>query len=205
MAMLTKIRSASKAADAAVAAGPYARNLMAGADEDVRSTAKHVVDSADHLYARLSGDVRGLALATDDEVRRDVDRIIGSLQDSARSVGEGARGRLDRKALVIGAGLGLAAALLAVALLYPRMRRRIVRVADETRERASTTAREARERVSETVDDARKKASETVDDAVTQVSETVDDALVQVSETVDDVRQKAAKTADKLRGAAGKP
>ena len=194
MAMLTKIRSASKAADAAVAAGPYARQLMAGADEDVRSTAKHVVDSADHLYARLSGDVRGLALATDDEVRRDVDRIIGSLQDSARSVGEGARGRLDRKALVIGAGLGLLAALLAVALLYPRMRRKIVRVADETRERASTTAREARERVSETVDDARKKASETVDDA-----------LVQVSETVDDVRQKAAKTADKLRGAAGKP
>ena len=194
MAMLTKIRSASKAADAAVAAGPYARKLMAGADEDVRSTAKHVVDSADHLYARLSGDVRGLALATDDEVRRDVDRIIGSLQDGARSVGEGARGRLDRKALVIGAGLGLMAALLAVALLYPRMRRRIVRVADETRERASTTAREARERV-----------SETVDDAVTQVSETVDDALVQVSETVDDVRQKAAKTADKLRGAAGKP
>ena len=194
MAMLTKIRSASKAADAAVAAGPYARQLMAGADEDVRSTAKHVVDSADHLYARLSGDVRGLALATDDEVRRDVDRIIGSLQDSARSVGQGARGRLDRKALVIGAGLGLMAALLAVALLYPRMRRRIVRVADETRERASTTAREARERVSETVDDARKKASETVDDA-----------LVQVSETVDDVRQKAAKTADKLRGAAGKP
>ena len=194
MAMLTKIRSASKAADAAVAAGPYARNLMAGADEDVRSTAKHVVDSADHLYARLSGDVRGLALATDDEVRRDVDRIIGSLQESARSVGENARGRLDRKALVIGAGLGLVAALLAVALLYPRMRRRIVRVADETRERASTTAREARERV-----------SETVDDAVTQVSGTVDDALVQVSETVDDVRQKAAETANKLRGAAGEP
>ena len=194
MAMISRIRSASKAADAAVAVGPYARKLMAGADEDVRSTAKHVVDSADHLYARLSGDVRGLALATDDEVRRDVDRIIGSLQDSAHSVGQGARGRLDRKALVIGAGLGLMAALLAVALLYPRMRRRIVRVADETRERASTTAREARERVSETVDDARKK-----------VSGTVDDALVQVSETVDDVRQKAAKTADKLRGAAGKP
>ena len=201
MAMLTKIRSASKAADAAVAAGPYARKLMAGADEDVRSTAKHVVDSADHLYARLSGDVRGLALATDDEVRRDVDRIIGSLQDSARSVGEGARGRLDRKALVIGAGLGLLAALLAVALLYPRMRRKIVRVADETRERASTTAREARERVSETVDGARKK----VDDAVTHVSGTVDGALAQVSDTVDDAREKVAKTSDKLHGAAGQP
>ena len=194
MATISKIRSVSQAADAAAAAAPYARRLMAEADEDVRSTAKHVVDTADHLYSHLSSDVRGLALAGDGEVRRDVDRIIASLQESARSVGQGARRGLDRRALIVGAGLGLLAAFLAGALLYPRLRRRIVRVADETRERASTAAHDARERV-----------SDTVDDAVTQVSGTVDDALAKVSDTVDDAREKVAKTSNKLRGAAGQP
>ena len=158
--MTSKIRSVSKAAGAAVAAGPYARKLMA--DEDLRSSVKHFVKSADHLYNQLSGDVRGRALATDDEVRRDVDRIIGSLQGSARSVGRDARRRVDRRALVIGAGLGLMVAGLAIAaLLYPRTRRRMVRVADETRERATATVHDAREKVSGTVDDAREKVSET--------------------------------------------
>jgi hypothetical protein len=67
---------------------------------------------------------------------------------------------LDRRALVIGAGLGIMVACLAAALLYPRTRRRMVRVADETRERATATVRDAREKLSGTVDDADEKVSE---------------------------------------------
>ena len=188
--MTSKIKSVSQAASEATS--PYARKLMAETDEDVRSGLKHFVASADRLYNQLSSDVRVRALATDDELRRDVDRIMGSLQDSARSVGRNARGRMDRRALVIGAGLGIVAACLAAALLYPRMRRRIVRVADETRERATTT-----------VSNAREKVSETVDDAIDKVSGKADDALVKASDKVDDARKKVSKTADKLRGATG--
>jgi gas vesicle protein len=180
--MTNRIKSVSQAASAAKAAVPSARKLMIVTDEDVRSNVKHFVKSADHLYNQLSSDVRGLALATDDEVRRDVDRIIASLQDSARNVGRGARNRLDRRALFIGAGFGIVAACLAAAMLYPRTRRRILRVADETRERASTTAHDAREKASSTVDDAREK----------------------VSKTVDDAREKVSETAGKLRGASEK-
>ena len=170
--MTSKIRTVSKAASAAKAAVPSARKLMDVTDEDLRSSVKHFVKSADHLYNQLSSDVRVRALATDDEVRRDVDRIIASLQGSARSVGRDTRRRVDRRALVIGAGLGIMVACLAAALLYPRTRRRMVRVADETRERATATVYDAREKVSGTVDDARKKVSGTVDDAREKVSET---------------------------------
>jgi len=193
VAITSNIRTVRKAAGAATAAAPYARKFMAEADEDVRSSVKHFVKSADHLYNQLSSDARVRALATDDELRRDVDRIIGSLQGSARSVGRDARRRLDRQALFIGAGLGVMGACLAAALLYPRTRRRIVRVADEARERATATVDDAREKVTGTVHDAREKVSGTVDDAVAKVSGTVDNA-----------REKVSETAGKLRGAAGK-
>ena len=105
------------------------------------------------------------ALATDDEVRRDVDRIIASLQGSARRGRRDTSRRIDRRALVIGAGLGILVACLAAALLYPRTRRRMVRVAGETRERATATVHDARETVSVTVHDARETVSGTVHDA----------------------------------------
>jgi len=177
--MTSKIRSVSKAASAAAAAAPYARKLVT--DEDLRSSVKHFVKSADHLYNQLSGDDRLRKFATDDKMRRDVDRIIGSLQGSARRVGRGTRRRVDRRALIIGAGLGLMVAGLAMAaLMYPRTRRGMVRVAGETRERATATVHDVREKVSGTVDDAREK----------------------VSGTVDDAREKVSETAGKLRGAA---
>jgi len=202
--MTSKIRTISKAAGAATAAAPFARKLVAVTDEDLRSSVRHFVKSADQLYNQLSGDVRVRALATDAELRRDVDRVIGSLQGNARSIGRDASRRLDRRALVIGAAFGITVACLAAAWLYPRTRRRILRVADEARERASTTAHDAREKVSGTVDDAREKVSGTVDDAIVKVSGTVDDALGKVSGTVDDAREKVSETAGKLRGAAGK-
>ena len=158
--MTSKIRTVSKAASAAKTAAPSARKFMDVTDEDLRSSVKHFVKSADRLYNQLSSDVRARALATDDGVRRDVDRIIDSLQGSARSVRRDERRRLDRRALVIGAGLGIMVACLAAALLYPRTRRRMVRVADETRERATATVRDAREKLSGTVDDADEKVSE---------------------------------------------
>jgi gas vesicle protein len=158
--MTSKIVNVGKAAGAAAAAAPFARKLMTEADEDVRSSVKRFVESADHLYNQLSIDDRLRRFATDDNMRRDVERLVGSVQGRARSVGRGARGRLDRKALVIGAGLGVMVTCLVAALLYPRTRRRIERVADETRERASATAQDAREKVSGTVDDAREKVSD---------------------------------------------
>jgi hypothetical protein len=159
--MTSRIRSVSEAAGAATAAAPYARKFIADADEDLRSSVKQLIKSADHLYNQLSGDDRLRRLATDNKVWRDVDRITGSLQRSARRARRDTSRRIDRRALLLGAGLGIMVACLAAALLYPRTRRRMMRAADETRERATATVRDAREKLSGTVDDADEKASET--------------------------------------------
>jgi len=187
--MTSKIRSVSKAASAATAAAPYVRKLMT--EEELRSSVKDFLKSADHLYNQVSGDDRLRRLATDNKARSDVDRIIGSLQGSARRVRRDTRRRVDRRALVIGAGLGITVTCLAAALMYSRTRRGMVRVAGEARERATATVHDARETVSGTVHDAREK-----------VSGTVHDAREKVSGTVDDAREKVSETAGKLRGAA---
>ena len=201
MAMVSKIRTVGKAASVATAAAPYAQKILH--DTDLRSSIRQLMQSVNELYERLSGDGGLHRLATDDKVRHDVDRIIESLQSSARSVTRDTRRRSSRKSLMLGVGLGVAASGVTVAALYPRIRRSILSTAgdareqmekasatlDELREKASKTANEVRGKVSESVGGARKKASDVLDDAGHKLSHGTDEAAEGMSEAADQARR----------------
>jgi len=191
---ISKMRTVGKAASVATAAAPYAQRLMQ--DTDLRSSVRQLVQSINELYDRLSGDGGLHRLATDDKVRQDVDRIIESLQSSARSVTRDTRRRSSRRALVIGVGLGVVASGLAVAALYPRVRRSILSTAGDARERISATVDDARGKVTASADDLREKASATVDEVRERASKTASDVRGKVSESVDGARKKASEAVD---------
>ena len=194
MAMVSKIRTVGKAAGVATAAAPYAQKLMQ--DTDLRSSIRQVMHSVGELYERLSADGGLQRLATDDKVRRDVDRIIESLQSSARSVTRDTRRRSSRRALVIGVGLGVAASAVAVAAFYPRIRRSILSTAGDAREKISATVDDARGKVAASADDVREKASATVDELRQRASRTARDARGKVSEGVNGARKKSSDVLD---------
>lgn len=202
MAMVSKIRTVGKAASIATAAAPYAyhaQRLMQ--DTDLRSSIRQVAQSVNELYDRLSGDGGLHRLATDDKVRRDVDRIIESLQSSARSVTRDTRRRSSRRTLVIGVGLGVAASGVAVAALYPRIRRSILSTAGDARERISATVDDARGKVASSADDVREKASATVDGARKRASDVLDDAGQKLSHGADEAGESVSEAADEARRA----
>jgi hypothetical protein len=194
LATISKIRTVGKAASVATAAAPYAQKLMQ--DSDLRSNIRQLAQSVNELYARLAGDGGLHRLATDDKVRHDVDRIIESLQSGARSVTRDTRRRLSRRALVIGVGLGVAASGVAVAALYPRIRRSILSTAGDARERISATVDDVRGKVTASADDVREKASATVDEVRERASKTASDVRGKVSESVDGARKKASEALD---------
>jgi ElaB/YqjD/DUF883 family membrane-anchored ribosome-binding protein len=199
LATISKIRTFGKAAGVATAAAPYAQKLMQ--DTDLRSSIRQLVQSISELYDRLSGDGGLQRLATDDKVRQDVDRIIESLQSSARSVTRDTRRRASRRTLVIGIGLGVAASGLAVAALYPRIRRSILSTAGATRERISATVDDARGKVAASADDVRERASATVDGARKRASDVLDDAGQKLSHGADEAGESASEAVDEVRRA----
>lgn len=159
--MNNRIRNVGRTANAAAAAAPYVRKLMT--DEELRTSFKRFVKSADHLYRQFSADDRLSRLATDDKVRQDVDQMIGSFQGGARHVRRGARIHAARKMLVVGAGLGVAATALAGALMFRRDRRGMDGFAGETRGWASAPAYDTREKTSGTAPDTGAKGVEAAD------------------------------------------
>jgi vacuolar-type H+-ATPase subunit H len=199
MAMVSKIRTVGRAASVATAAAPYAQKLMH--DTDLRSSIRQLVQSVNELYERLSGDGGLHRLASDDKVRHDVDRIIESLQSSARSVTRDTRRRSSRKALVFGVALGVAASGVAVAALYPRIRRSILSTAGDAREKFSATVDDARGKVAASADDVREKASATVDGARKTASDILDDAGEKLSHGADEAEEGMSKAADEVRRA----
>jgi hypothetical protein len=194
MAMFSKIRTVGKTASVAAAAAPYAQRLMQ--DTDLRTSIRQLVRSVNELYDRLSGEGGLHRLATDDKVRQDLDRIVESLQSSARSVTKDTRRRSSRKTLVIGIGLGVAASGVAVAALYPRVRRSILSKAGDAREKITATVDDARGKVAASTDDVREKASATVDDLRERASKATRDADGKFSKSVDGARNKASDVLD---------
>ena len=192
--MISQMRTVGKAAGVASAAAPYAQKLMK--DPDLRSSIRQLVQSVNQLYDRLSGDGGLHRLATDDKVRQDVDRIVASLQSSARSMTQDTRRHSSRRALVIGVGLGVVASGVAVAVLYPRIRRSILSTAGDAREKISATVDDARGKVAASADDVREKASASVDELREKASKTAGDVRGKVSESVDGARSKASDVLD---------
>jgi hypothetical protein len=133
----------------AAAATPYVRRLVT--DDELRTDMSDFVRSANDLVREVAADA---------QVRRDVADIIRSLQEGASRVRQDIRPQPHPwRRFAAGAGLFFAGIGVAATLAYPRSRRGLVRVAGETRQRASTTVHDARERFGRTATDTERKAA----------------------------------------------
>jgi gas vesicle protein len=159
MAMNDKIKKAGTAAGAATAAAPYVRRLMS--DHELRSAVQDLGGLAERLYEELSdGENRLQDSSMAETLKQQAGRVVDSVQHTARRMTGAERReekrreeqrRRNRLTVLFGAGVGLLAAGLAAALLlYPRSRKSLARVAEQTRERAASTAREASGKVTAT-------------------------------------------------------
>jgi hypothetical protein len=101
MAMIDRSR-AVKAASAAAVAAPYVRRLMR--DDRLRDELRTLISSANHLYSELSSGDTVDTLLKDASIRKDVDRMIASLQHAGqRAVKDRSSGPnwfADRKSVV---------------------------------------------------------------------------------------------------------
>ena len=108
-----------RAAGAASAAAPYVRRIMR--DDELRDDLRTLIVAGRHLYEGLTQD--GVSKLLDDDVRKDLDRIIASLQGAGERVVRPHRSHWG--AWVIGGTLigGAVAGL----LIYPGTRRPLLR------------------------------------------------------------------------------
>jgi hypothetical protein len=137
MAISPRLRTIGRVTGVAAATAPKVRRLAK--DDELRAEASDLVRSARDLVREVTSDER---------VRRDLRDIVSSALDGAGRVRQDVRPRHRlRRFFAFGAGLTLALVAIAAALAYPRSRQGIVRVAGETRQRATATVHDARERI----------------------------------------------------------
>ena len=107
-------------------------------DDELRGDVSAIVRSAGDLVREVAGDER---------VRGDLREMIASAFDGTSRVRADVRPRRHGiRLFAYGALFALAVAAIAAALAYPRSRHGLVRVAGETRQRATATVHDARER-----------------------------------------------------------
>ena len=112
-------RRVIKAAGVASAAAPYVRRLMS--DESLRDELRSLIRSANHLYEELSRNDTIDTLLNDDSIRKDVDRMLESMQKAGRLATARRSGPNWLAIAIVGGVAGGIAAL----LVYPRTRRGI--------------------------------------------------------------------------------
>jgi hypothetical protein len=71
-----------RAAAAASAAAPYVRRIMG--DDELRRDLRTLIVAGRHLYEGLS--THGASTLLEDDVRKDLDRVVASLQDASERV-----------------------------------------------------------------------------------------------------------------------
>ena len=109
-----------RAAGAAGAAAPYVRRIVR--DDELRDDLRALVDAARHLFEEIAAS--GPSKLLDDEVRKDLDRIVASLQGAGGRVVSVRRRSHWGRWLAGGAAIGGAVAGL---LIYPATRRQLLR------------------------------------------------------------------------------
>lgn len=82
MALSDNRVKAMQAAAAASAAAPYVRRIVT--DDRLRGDVRTIIEAARHLYDGLAGD--GVSKLLDDDVRKDVDRIMEAAQEAGDRV-----------------------------------------------------------------------------------------------------------------------
>jgi hypothetical protein len=109
-----------RAAGAASAAAPYVRRIVR--DDELRSDLRALVEAARHLFDEIAAS--GPSKLLDDDVRKDLDRIVASLQGAGgRVVHQRRRSGWVRWAI----GGAVIGGTVAGLLIYPATRRQLMR------------------------------------------------------------------------------
>jgi len=109
-----------RATRAASAAAPYVRRIMG--DDELRRDLRTLIVAGRHLYEGLS--THGASTLLGDDVRKDLDRVVASLQDASERVIRPRRSSHWGSWLIGGTLIGGAVAGL---LIYPGTRQPILR------------------------------------------------------------------------------
>jgi len=120
----------------AATTAPYVRRLAT--DDELRDDVGDFISSLNNLMSHLRSDRR---------LRRDLQRVLTSAQSGAGHLRADVRPRSYLRMAVIGAGLLISSIGIGIALAWPRSRQSVMRVADQTAQRANATVHDIRERI----------------------------------------------------------
>jgi hypothetical protein len=137
MASIGRLRTIGKMSGVAVTTAPYVRRLAS--DEELRGDVSDFVRSANTLMSHVRSDKR---------LRQDLRNLVESAQSGADHMrGDLRPPRRMLRTFVIGTGLIITTIAFGIALAWPRSRRSVLRVADQTAQRATSRASDIRERI----------------------------------------------------------
>ena len=136
MASDGRLRTIGKMTGVAATTAPYVRRLAT--DEELRGDVSAFVGSANDLMSHLRSDSR---------LRRDLQHMMESAQSGAGHVRGDLGPRRMLRRFVIGTGLIITSLAFAAVLAWPRSRRSVIRVADQTSQRAGARVHDIRERI----------------------------------------------------------
>ena len=136
MAFNGRLRTIGRVSGAAATTAPYVRRLAT--DEELRGDVADIMRSANNLMSHVRSDRR---------LRRDLQSLVESAQSGADHVRGDLRPRRLLRTFVVGTGLIITTLAFGIALAWPRSRRSVIRVADQTAQAANTRVRDIRERI----------------------------------------------------------
>ena len=142
MALNSRIQTIGRMTGVAATTAPRVRRLAR--DEELRDDVADFIRSANSLMSHVRSDRR---------LQRDVRHLVGSAQSGADHLRGDLRPRRFMRSLFIGTGLLIASFGIGVAFAWPRSRRSVLRVADQTTQRANATV----QRANATVHDVRER------------------------------------------------
>ena len=108
-------------------------------DDELREDFNDFIRSANSIMTHVRSDKR---------LGRDVRHMLQSAQSGAGHLRGDVRPRHFLRRLVVGTGLIITSLGVGIAVAWPRTRRQLTRVADQTTQRASATVHDVRERIS---------------------------------------------------------
>ncbi len=136
MALTSRLRSMGRVTGVAASTAPYVRRVAT--DEDLRTDVAAFIRAGNDLMRHVSSDRR---------LRRDLRQIVEAAQSSADHLRGDIQPRHYGRRLLFGTGLITTSMILGAALAWPRARRSVVRVSNQTAQRANTTVHDIRERI----------------------------------------------------------
>ena len=136
MAFNGRLRTIGKMTGVAATTAPYVRRLAS--DDELRGDVTDFIRSANNLMNHARSDRR---------LRRDLQHMIESAQSGADHLRGDIRPRGFIRRVFVGFGLMVAAFGIGIAFAWPRSRRSVLRVADQTAQRANATVHDVRERI----------------------------------------------------------